>query len=664
MRVSNLVIVAGKRMVKHLSMVPGKFWGTAKSAGIFAILSATFVLNDCGGGSGGTTSAPPPPPPPPPVELFVGAHLIPQIGSTGSDDTSVYVASQFEIIQIDKVTGARRPVIGAVIDPSIGGGNEGNFSFPQGLTRDGDYLYFSNSDGRLQRVFLGADGKSSLQTIVPQIALPCCQLNSVAGNDTDAFWVAGAGPGIVYRKSYANDNPPTPLATIAGDARIIVTSSQVYATSIDPLVSPSVSRIDVATGAVLPLQDLIPSTARNTHTAISAGYFYWVNGSTLYRVPHGGSTPEVVITKFGIANIAADDASVYAIDGSVLPNVLNRIDTVAKTISPVAPLPVPPTDLLLHQGTLYWSGFDGALYTINSDGTTPMLSPNAGGFGLVVVGGKIVSSTGGDGIAFYDIASGTTTKIRVTTPGPSVFADSTSAYYGSVNAGIVRLPADVNYRVPQNLPTPNGVFKFLVNSGWIYMSEFTTFFSSEQRISRMHLDGSGYEPLFTGEHRGLEILDGNLYFMCQSACSLADWTLVSMAPTGGTPDPLGDVGLDPQQMILRNRIFYVDTSLDGVTLDVFSVNLDLSDAAHLLGPFSLEATSTLDASARWLYRGEFEDLARYRIKSWNQVEPRQVVDTGNPFDLTVITGSSVHTDGKNVYYWQHNVGLKRVSEDK
>jgi hypothetical protein len=596
--------------------------------------------------------------------------VIPQILATGSDDTSVYVASQFELIQIDKITGTRRSVIGAVIDPSIGGGNEGSFSFPQGLTRDGDYLYFSNSDGRLQRAFLGVDGKSSLQTIVPQVGLVnFANFDSVAGNETDAFWVStdGATLSQVYRKSYASDEPAKLIAAIDAGAKITATATQVYITVTNPPASRSVSRLDLGTGAIFPLQNLAPSSPTGVPTAVSAGYFYWVNGSTLYRVAHSGSVPEVVIDGMAsIANITADDSVVYVVQVGAIPNVISRVDVAAKTSTPILPVSG-LTNILLYQGNLYWatSVTSSGLFTLNPDGTARLLSPTAGNTDLIGVAGKIVTSgVGTNGISFYDIAAETST-VRLLAPLARIYADSQSVYYGSTNSGIVRIPADLNYRVPENLPTPNGVNRFRVNSGWIYISEFTTFFSTEQRISRMHLDGTQYEPLFIGEHRGLEILDNNVYFMCQSDCSVADWTLFSMALEGGTPDPLGDVGLDPQRIMQRNRTFYVDTSLDGFTLDVFSINLDLGDVAHLLGPFSpISGTSTIDASSRWLYRGEGFALARYKITAPNKVEPRQVVDTGDILTGRTPIGSSVHTDGKYVYYWYSGIGLKRLSEDK
>ena len=72
-----------------------------------------------GGGGGGSSAAPPPPPVQTTPQMLIEAHRIPPIEAIGSDNQSVYLASQFELSRYNKITGARDVLTGNLIDAQL-----------------------------------------------------------------------------------------------------------------------------------------------------------------------------------------------------------------------------------------------------------------------------------------------------------------------------------------------------------------------------------------------------------------------------------------------------------------------------------------------------------------------------------------------------------------
>jgi len=571
-------------------------------------------------------------------------------------------------VQINKISGARRVLTGNL------GSTEGFIDFPQSFVRDGDYLYFSSQAG-FQRVFLGADGKSSLETVVAQSGLAgCCDLKSLSGNDTHMFWTMSDGR--IYRKSYANDNPAELIATINDGGVYLVhlsaTASQLYVATVPNLnTAPSVVRIDLSSLTMEPLQRNVTLNFRpDLPTALSSTHFYWMNGSTLYRVAHTESVPEIVISGMtNITDMSADDSFVYALQNGA-PNIINEVNLSTKTSTPVVSM-LAISDLLRYQGKLYWIA-DPGLFTLNPDGTTsqPFVTQGSGfsvghtgGVDMVGVANKVVVSGGGvDGkILFYDTGTGESTVLQVRGNFFPMSSDSHSVYYGSFNTGIIRIPADLNIRRAQTLFTRTafGFGKFVLSNGWVYWEEHSP--TGENRIVKALLDGTQLQVFIDGS-RGLESLNGRLYFMCQSACSSVDWSLASMSTTDDIPVPEFGLGRGPRHMVQRNGVFYVADTLDGFSLNVFSINLDLNGFSKLVSGLP-NSFITLDASPRWLYRSQdYSYLVRHKINAWNNVGAGQVIESFDLLNGRDVIQTSVHTDGQHVYYWYIGVGLKRVSE--
>lgn len=634
--------------------------------GLF-LLSQIVACGGGGGGGGGGTPPPPPPPPQPSPEMLIGAQQIPPITSIGSDSVYVYLASQHELSKYNKVTGVREVLTGNLIDPQLlaSCGEIGVVDFATDLIKDGDYLYFHSAYcERIQRIFTGNDGLSAIETIVPQAGLGG-GISSLAGNDDSVFWTSGS---TVYRKEYSSNNPAQTLTTIQSVSRLRATPTALYITA-NPLGAYSLSRYSLISNALTTIQDNIALDAYgNIPTATSASKFYWVNGNTIYSVSHTSSTPEIVVSGLSnITHVTADDSLLYALQGTLLdPNVIHRIDLAAKTSTPIVSLD-DIRDVLVYNGTLYWVSGLG-LYRRNPDGTTTELYLNngseiviggAGGNEMVGVSGKVIVSAGISErkLLFHDVVTGTNTLLQPVGVSFGIYANSNAVYYGTYNTGILKIPPSLNLRYPEtllgNLAT---VEKLFLDSGWLYWSEYSNFLSI-YRVSRMRTDGSQYQVLFNGSHRGLALYNNRLYFMCESGCSLPSWTLVSMPLDGGAVVPEYGLALGPAQMIQKNGIFYVADTFDFGSMSIFSINLTLNDSMELVAGLPY-VDIVLDASSNWFYRLQ-GGLTRHRINGWNSLGTPEAIDPSSDPSVFV---SAMHTDGSNLYYWLWKNGLKRLTE--
>ena len=73
----------------------------------------SISLTACGGESNPQSSLPPQIAP----ELLIDSHVIPHVNAITSDQNYLYLATQFELIRYDKVTGIREVLAGNLVDP-------------------------------------------------------------------------------------------------------------------------------------------------------------------------------------------------------------------------------------------------------------------------------------------------------------------------------------------------------------------------------------------------------------------------------------------------------------------------------------------------------------------------------------------------------------------
>ena len=162
------------------------------------MVSLAFIVA-CGGGGGGGGSNPPPPVS---GKLLFSATTISPLVSIRSGDGGVYLGSQHALSALDGATGAYLPLAGEL----VGWGY------------------------RIQRLFLGMDGKGTIQTVVPQKGLgqSCCQLEDLATDEQRAYWAISDGStSSIYARLFAGGEARL-LATVSGEARLTPAPSRLY----------------------------------------------------------------------------------------------------------------------------------------------------------------------------------------------------------------------------------------------------------------------------------------------------------------------------------------------------------------------------------------------------------------------------------------------------
>jgi hypothetical protein len=619
---------------------------------------------DGGGGDGSDGDGSEPQPQP---QLILDSRLVPIIETITSDETYLYTGSQHELNRINKTTHARESLTGNLIDLTLLASGLGIVEHPKDLIVDGDYLYYQGWGGRIQRVFLGADGKSSIEIVVPQAGLGTeMEVPSLAVNDTYAYWINGE---TIYRKEIIGNSLPTSVVIVDGATNLFVTSTKLFILAANA-ATPSVYVYDILSdsldllqsGNVLNIYGKIPA-------ALSATEFFWVNGDTIYRVSQSSSTPQMLVNGMSnITYITANDSILYALEREAVDtktiqevNLSTSATTALITASDIR-------NVLVHGGELYWISAYG-LHSRNLDGSTSNLYINDGteiifggtGFTeLIGIGSRLVVNPWAEAKMFsYDIIGGSSDILNLIDQSVKFSVNADSVFFGSYNAGIGKVPADFNIRLPETLKDDLvTIEKMFLQNGWLYWSEYDNF-ASTYRISRMQVDGSQYEILFNDIHRGLTLYGDQLYFMCESACSLPSWTLVSMPLNGGAVTPEFGLADGPAQIIQKDGVFYVaDTPNGGGVMSVYVINYLLNESSELLSGLPYEDIE-LEVSPTWLYRLQNGYLKRNNIKGWDAIGETISIDD-NPDPLVFVR--TMHSDANNLYYWLWKKGLKNIAE--
>jgi hypothetical protein len=594
----------------------------------------------------------------------------------------LYTASQLEISRINKDTLEREVLTGNLLEPgSPDDSPPPIIEFPTNLIIEGNYMYFSGNGVRIQRLFIGVDGKSAIETIVPQAGLLSGQgvnFKSMAVNDTQVFWVLTDTPSsYIHGKKLGNNDLPEVLISVFDTARLRATSTALFiATCCYDSGTPSIFKYNLGTKTLDLIQsDVDPDRYLEIPTALSATEYFWVNGNTIYRMPQSSTTPQVLVTGLpDIVHITADEYTLYALEGGLTDtNTIHKIDLATGSTTPLVTAD-DIRDILVYEETLYWISALG-LYTRNPAGTITELYVNdgseiilggAGGTEMVGVAGKVAVFAGVSWtqILFHDL-SRSSTNILTLIDIDFMDANSDSVFYGGFNQGIGNIPPDLNLRLPETLK--DGLVsidsKIYLQNGWLYWSEYSNFWDV-YRISRMRVDGSQYQVLFNEIHRGLVLYNNRLYFMCESGCSLPSWTLVSIPLDGGTPVSEFALWGGPAQMIQKDGIFYIaDTPDGGSSMSIYAIDLELNDYCELFSGLPYRDIEIEVSSSAWIYRlqdspGQNEKLIKNSINGCIVGEDI-LIDPDPPG--TNLFVNTFHSDDNSVYYWLWTKGLKRDS---
>ncbi|MBW1764629.1 MAG: hypothetical protein JRJ23_07810, partial [Deltaproteobacteria bacterium] len=257
-------------------------------------------------------------------------------GSGGSESNEVprylYTASAHEISLIDKQTLERKVLAGNLA--GINGKQNHYLGYPKELVAGTNYLYFYNDwAGKIQRVYTGDDSKSAIENIVPHYGFVSgdgINFNSLAVNDTQAFWVRtnGQETSYIHGKKFGRNDLPKVLTSVSNVARLRAASNALFIATCCSVWygTPSIFKYNLVTETLELVQsDIVPGLGM-IRTALSATEFFWVNGDTIYRMPQSSITPQVLVTGLpNILHITADESTLYALDYNAQPKTIYKI---------------------------------------------------------------------------------------------------------------------------------------------------------------------------------------------------------------------------------------------------------------------------------------------------------------------------------------------------
>jgi hypothetical protein len=622
-------------------------------------------------GCGGKGTSPPAKSLPPTSQLLFSTTEMSEPVSIASDGSHVYFGSMNALSQMDKVTSQRESLSGGLLDPSmlptIG---LGVVEHASDIIRSGDWLYFHSWGYRIQRLFMGPDGTAPIEEILPAAGLwaSCCQLADFAVDDQRIYWVMWDGNSSfpLYSRGLDGGTIRT-LATFTAapqSAGVQITPAAGFVYAVTVGLEPTLTRVDVTSGAqdvvqaglVLGPNNLVPRAA-------SPSRLFWMDGTTLRSVAHGSLDPQVISTGLtAITQLTTDGASVYALDSGAAQDTIVRIDVASGSATPVVTGP-DIRGILAYEGRIWWVD-PWSLHASELDGTsaTPIYDGDLLFDGAPLgVSGRVVapwssSTPGPGGLLVFDVADATTTLISGVHFG-NVAVNANSLYVEDGN--VRRIPVDAPVRVPETLARVSTVEAMILDQDWLYWSEYSDF-GEVYRISRMKTDGTGREVLFDGVHRQLALLDGRLFFLCEAACALPGWSLVSMPFEGGPITLEASAGLHPQRLIARNGLLYLLDTDDGLTFGVWAIDVARGRSANVVSDLPWSGHD-LDASSRWLYVWHYGScrVDRRRIEAWDRLGAPQLVDEAASCQNPVFT---FHSDGTDLYYWLQKDGLKKCAE--
>lgn len=628
-------------------------------------LTAAFSIRNAGGAAS-PASEPFPAPGPniynvapvllSPTSVF-GIDRISQVSGIGSHDGRMYFGANSEIMAFDSTT--------SEIDLLTSNAWAGQYYSPPTSAKnfqiDGNYLYFTSQGqaNHLQRVSTGNDAKHPVRRFVSQVA--CCNgATSVSANSTHLFWISFDGySSSIYSKPLVGDFPPILLGTFAGGLQLRATHSVLYLSRTAGWgFDSAIMRYDLATGIVVTIQTNVSPLGYHPIVTMTEDRFYWVNDRTIYSVLHSSVTPDAVQTNIsGIEKITVDGNALYALNEWGPWSQIHKVDLATGTSSIV----VSENDIRAigsHQGAVFW--FTRlALHKIDQNGTGSTLYSNDGtqiGFEnpapeITILGGKVVKVSS-ERIFYYDLNTESSGIFRIeglTCLNNCLASDGAFVYAYAWTRGILKIPQNINLRVPEVLVPQVGVVNAItLTNDWLYWSERDS--SSIDRLRRVKIDGTNVQTLFTGEHRGLAVFENRIYFMC-NGCTVPGWMLVSMDPAGGTVTPEVQLGLSPRGLVRKGNVFYItDQLVSSGARVIFALNMIAQRAVAI--DTVQGSMENLVTSENALYVGSYGQVARYKINDWQSYGVREYVQTSG----------LMHISGSTLYLWSPTNGLQKIDE--
>lgn len=602
-----------------------------------------------------------------------------------SDNNNLYLGTSYGIVELDKSTWKKRTLVGNTLDITPGGASRNLISYHTGLHLVGDYIYSGNDF--IARTFRSADSLGGIDILLPTVMVEgCCNFDGVASNSTSLFYYSnnGSTSSDIYETVLDDFGPSTFVKTYPGTIKVIATDNKLLILHQDN-ASRAVSLYDLQTKSDMRLQSSIPAVPHPEPLAVNSTHAFWYNADSLFRADLTTGVTEHVNTGIQEASVMVADSQYAYVLSQYRVYRVDLSSGVAEQITPDLPL----RDITLHGGKLYGvaSQTGDQIYDLNTPMSPQLLFTSVGtdlplgttSSNIIGSGNYLIVGNGGNSIVKYFIPTGTYDFINPYTRPTYTTEHNGKVFLGHRNGdpGISTLQSDLDIRTPEILfsPPAGSFMRYLLSSsidnGYIYWSwEDSTPGSPDTfKISKMALDGSNYELLYSSTERlgDIAIANGQIYFTCENSCGAPGWILASLPLIGGTPSFEFGLFLEPSLYLKDNILYIVDTT-NFSTMQLYAANLEQQKVTTLLSGLHYGSVY-LTASNNWLYVGEDKQvswapvrrLTRHQILDWNKLGDNQRIIDGFGSDVVGFSASSIHTDQHHLYFWFD--GIKRVAEN-
>lgn len=678
--------------------------------GIQKILYALLLTASIAGCGGGNTQVPPT------KQIFVSDTVLEPAFTISSQGTNLYVGSQYGLIEIDSITGAKHTVTGNMSyrDPVTGGiGQQTSFP-PSGLFDAASAsafvpLYTGNAYpfGKIASVSL-SPSLTALEIAIPQRAMAGALMNfrGMTANATQAFWMGFDGNTTmnVYSQTVGQATTSKIASVTAADGNLATYGDFLYLYS-DKGSTPTrmIYRYQISTGNLTSTQQTRSVTNYNLNfplVAVANGV-YWAEGENIYFLGNSSNVAQQVgsvgetVTQLTVAG-----SFLYALHwhyGTTVPAtsnvVVTRFDTLTATPTEMvrqangsiqnAQISGSGTGRIFLSTDVIGSGISVSEIT-GPNSLSPLVNLPAYGLNAMYVGSSalaiaaMAAGTTNVQIFRYNFGSAVTDQIfpinganYLQGVGDSLFIADRPG-----NIGIMRLQLNMPINNPvalQPSPTVNSSWTQggTSSGGYFYWVGFQN--RSTGPIYQLETslpNGSNFAVLLqtSGELRDPTIFNGRVYFLCLDSCGAAGWVIASTTLTGTDKTTEATVGGVNPRLYEYNGHEYLTVS-DGFTSSIIALDMNTWSWSSMVSQLPY-TTLYLDFSSKWLYwSGEggnrngtpAREVARQAWIDWSHVNAKQQIEWGSGAgivdDLQV---STLHYFSGYLYYWNH--GLVRFPE--
>lgn len=687
--------------------------GTLSTLMLSLFVLATFSGCGGGGGSGGgvggnninsvaTTPAPI-------KQVFVSDKVLEPALSIGSQGTNLYVGTQYGLVEIDSITGAKRTVAGNQMYTDAVGGFVPQTTAPSaGLFDTASASVFvplhPTNEAKMASIPLSAAVSAPPSIVVPQRAMTAMpNFRGMTANATQAFWMGfdGITTMNVYTETFGQAASLKNIASVtAADGNMATFGDYLYLYT-DETGTPTrmVFRYQISTGNLVSIQQprSVPTYNLNFPLVAASNGVYWAEGKNIYFLNNASSASNLV-------GSVAGNVTQLTMVGS-LPYSLHW-ETNAATSSIVVtqfnPLTLTPTEMVRQAAggiqAAQISGTAAGRIFLAKDvigtGITPseITGPNTlkplatlpayGLKGMYVSPSTLAlvgmqTGTTNTQIYRYNLASAVSDAVTPVSAPTYMAGAGESLFFSdlSANMGIAQLQLNIPVNTPvalQPSPTVNSSWTQggTSSGGYLYWVGYQLPVTGPvYQLETSMPNGLNFAVLLqtVGELRDPTIFNGRVYFLCKDSCGAAGWVIASttLAGAGQRIDVIVG-GINPRLYQFNGHAYL--TGSDGVSSSIFAIDMNTWALTALASQIPYP-TLNLDFSNKWLYwAGESvlgggqpsREVSRQAWIDWKSIAPKQQIESGTASSVVDLRIGTLHYFSGNIYYW--NNGLVRVAD--